>query len=84
MTSLSIHGFDWRPVGVLTALVELQRLTHLAVKQPWIYDQQWVAQFASPALCQLESLTLDWCVCTGPEDGVNPSSQRMRMQSSRR
>ena len=44
------------------------------MRQPWIYDEEWVSHFASPALCKLTSLSLDWCIFTGPSycDPLNP------------
>ena len=72
LTSLSIHDYTFRFESLVAALVGFPQLAHLTVKQPSIYDERWVAQFASPGLCNLISLTFDWCLFNGPLDGENP------------
>ena len=71
LTSLSIHD-EFDPSSVLAALVDFPSLTQLTVKKPWIYDEQWVGQFASPGLRKLTSLTLDWCIFMGPTEETDP------------
>ena len=69
LTSIDLQDTASDAPSILAGLVDFPSLKRLTVRQPWIYDEQWVQLFASPGLCKLTSLTLNWCGAWHPGGG---------------